>query len=309
MADAQAGSRVARCASSSRGQSVYCVEVLPIRVTVAEQHVHDRAGERPVGAGLDEEGEVRLPHGGVVVDVDDDDLRAALLSRPDRVGHHVDLRVDRVRAPDHDAVGDTHLARIGARELARAGNPAGPGHVGADRRELAGVALGVAEPIDAVAHHKAHRSGVVVRPHRLGPDRPFGRQERLGGEVERLVPGDAPELARALRPDPPQRVRQPIRMMDPLGIARDLGADDAGRVAVVLRRHAPGRWCARRSPRRRGRRSRGSHAGRSSAGVRCGAAHSCAGYAGRCAQRKGLCAVIAGDVHRASGRGSGRQEG
>ena len=185
--------------------------------------------------GSDEQGEVRLPHGGVVVDVDDDDLRAALLSRPDRVGHHVDLRVDRVRAPDHDAVGDTHLARIGARELARAGNPAGPRHVGADRRELARVSLGVAEPIDAVPHHEAHGAGVVVRPHRLRSDRPFGRQEGLGGEVEGLVPGDTPELARALRPDPPQRVRQPIRMMDPLGVARDLGADDAGRVAVVLR--------------------------------------------------------------------------
>ena len=44
-------------------------------------------------------------HGVVHVDVDRDDLGAALLAGADRVGHHVDLGVDRIGAPDHHQVG------------------------------------------------------------------------------------------------------------------------------------------------------------------------------------------------------------
>ncbi len=43
------------------------------------------------------------------------------------------------------------------------------------------------------------------------------------------------ELAGALRPDAAQRLGQTVLVMDALGVARDLRADDAGRVALIAR--------------------------------------------------------------------------
>ena len=87
-------------------------QIVAVGEPVAEQDVHDRAGERAVGAGLQPQRQVGLAHRLGVVDVDDDDLRAALLARPRRVGHQVDLGRDGVGAPDDDDVGLRHLARV-----------------------------------------------------------------------------------------------------------------------------------------------------------------------------------------------------
>jgi hypothetical protein len=59
-------------------------------------------------------------------------------------------------------------------------------------------------------------------------------RERLGDLVERVVPGDRLELAGPFRPDPPQRPAQTLRMMEALGIARDLGVS-SGREAGTIR--------------------------------------------------------------------------
>src|SRR5262249_46294313 len=59
--------------------------------------------------------------------------------------------------------------------------------------------------------------------------------EACGDLVQRLIPGDAHELAGALRSGAAQRIEEPLGMVDALGIARDLGADDAGRVGLLLR--------------------------------------------------------------------------
>ena len=99
----------------------------------------------------------------------------------------------------------------------------------------------MAQPVDAVAHDEAHGAGIVVGPDRLGAVAALGRQHGLGGDVEGVVPGDALELAsrywalaRALGALAAQGVHQPVGVMHALGVARDLGADDARRVAVVL---------------------------------------------------------------------------
>ena len=144
-------------------------------------------------------GEIGLLHGAVHVDVDRDDLGAALLAGARRVRHHVDLGVDRIGAPDHDQIGLRHLARIGAGDPAGAGGKAGVGGVDADGGMEAGIFLGVAQAVDAVAHHQAHGAGVVVGPDRLRAVAPLGLEELLGDEIERVVPGDRLELARALR--------------------------------------------------------------------------------------------------------------
>ena len=107
-------------------------QIVPISQPLAEKHMHDRAGQRPVGAGPHHQRHVGLLHRGVVVDVDHDDLRAAFLAGLHRMGHHVDLGGHRVGAPDHHAIGLGHLAWI------RTGKPAGthhiarPGEIGAD---------------------------------------------------------------------------------------------------------------------------------------------------------------------------------
>ena len=215
-------------------------EIGAVGEPVAEQDVHDRAGERAVRAGLQPQREVGLAHRLGVVDVDDDDLRAALLARPRRVGHQVDLGRDGVGAPDDDDVGLRHFARIDAGDAAGAGEIARPGGADADRAEEARVALDVGEALDPVAHHQPHRAGVEVRPDAFGAEAALGVEEALGDAVERLVPADRRELAGALRPDAHERPGQAVGMMDALGVARDLGADDARGVALLFSAaHAP----------------------------------------------------------------------
>ena len=55
-------------------------EIGAVGIAVAEQHMHDAAGERAVGAGPQQDLDVGLLHGVVVVDIDRRDLRAALLA-------------------------------------------------------------------------------------------------------------------------------------------------------------------------------------------------------------------------------------
>ncbi len=135
---------------------------------------------------------------GVVVDVDDDDLRAAFLAGADRVGHDIDLRGHRIGAPDHDAIGLRHLARIGAAQRAGAHDIAGPGEIGADRAEEAGIFLGVAQPLDAVALHQPHRAGIEIGPDRLAAEALLGLEEFFGDEVERRFPARLLPAALAL---------------------------------------------------------------------------------------------------------------
>ena len=136
-----------------------------------------------------------------------------------------------------------HLARIDAGDLAGADGKADAGDVGADRRIEARIFLHMRQAIDAVAHHEPHGAGVVIGPDRLRAEFALGRIEALGDLVQRLVPGNPRELAGALRPGPAQRMHQPVGMMDALGVARDLGADDAGRVGLQLRAAHPADAC------------------------------------------------------------------
>ena len=88
--------------------------------------------------------------------------------------------------------------------------------------------------VDAVAHHQAHRAGVVIGPDRLRAELALGRVEAIGDLVQRLVPRNPRELPGAFRAGAAQRMHQPIRMMDALGVARDLGADHAGGIGLQL---------------------------------------------------------------------------
>jgi hypothetical protein len=153
----------------------------------------------------------------------------------DRVRHHIDLGVDRIGAPDHDQIGLRHFTRVRTRKASGTGDVTGPGRIDADGGEEVGIFLDVAQPVDAVAHHKAHRAGIVIRPDRFRAVLAFGFQECLGDKIERVVPADRLEFARAFRAFAAQGLRQPVGMMDALGIAGDLRADDACCVGIVRR--------------------------------------------------------------------------
>ena len=209
--------------------------VVAVGQPIPEQHVHDGAGERAIRAGPHQDRDIGLTHGRVVVDVDRHDRRSPALPGSHRVGHHIDLGHGRVGAPEHDAVGVRHLARIGAAQPAVTGQVAGPGQRRADRRILVGIALGVPQAVDAVAHHEAHRAGVVIGPDSFRPETPFRLHKALGDAVEGFFDRNRRELPRSLGAGPHQGLGQPVRIVDAFGIARDLGADHPGRVAVVLR--------------------------------------------------------------------------
>ena len=88
--------------------------------------------------------------------------------------------------------------------------------------------------IDAVAHHESHGAGVVIGPDRLSAEFTLGLIETRGDFVERLIPGNPRELARTLWSGAPQRMEQPVGVMNALGVTRDLRADDARRIGLQL---------------------------------------------------------------------------
>ena len=168
------------------------------------------------------------------------------------------------------------LGRRHAPALAVAGLEAGVGEHDADRALEARVLLDVGQALDAVALHEAHGAGVPVGPDRLGAVALLDAQQVRGDLVQRIVPADPPELARALLAGALQREAQPVGMMVALVVAGDLGADHAGGERVALRARAPCRAGRRAAARPRARRPRGSRAGRrrggrSSARSGCGA--------------------------------------
>lgn len=98
---------------------------------------------------------------------------------------------------------------------------------------LARVALHMAQAIDTVAHHESHSAGIKIWPDRLRTMTLFGLEEGLSDFIEGRVPAYLRKSAAAFRTGTTARNLQTVRMVDPLGIARDLAADDPRCVGVV----------------------------------------------------------------------------
>ena len=201
---------------------------------VAEQHMHGGDGQRPVGARPQDEAHIGLFHGGRAVNVDDHDPGPALLAGAHGVGHHVDLGMHRIGAPDDHAVALGHLLWIDAAEQAGAGDIARPGSADADGLVLPRIALGGAQAPQPVALHMAHGACIEIGPDGFWTVLGLDMGEAGGDLVQRLVPGNGGELAAALGAAAAQRAGQPLGMVHALGIAGDLFADDAGRIGVIL---------------------------------------------------------------------------
>ena len=176
-----------------------------------------------------------MPHRFVFVDVDGDDLRAAFLAGANRVGHDIDLRGDGVGAPNNDAVRLRHFSRVDADEPTCSGHISRPCDADADCAVETGIAFGVREALNSVAHHETHRAGVEVWPHGFGSEFALDGQEIVSNAVKRLIPTDRRELPAALGADALERLGQPIRVVDTLVVTSDLRADDAGRVGLFAR--------------------------------------------------------------------------
>ena len=105
---------------SSRGASVYCSRYSRSR-SRREQAMHHRASECAVGAGRTSTARSPPPWCRSC-NVDRDDLGAAIFPRAHRWVITLDLRVDRIGAPDPHAM-ICHLARLGRRACGAAMKP------------------------------------------------------------------------------------------------------------------------------------------------------------------------------------------
>ena len=229
-----------------------------------EQHMHDGAGERAVGAGPRHQMDVRHLRRAGAIGIDHHQRRAALLAGPADVGHHIDLGRDGIAAPDDDQIGLGDLAGIDAALDADPGEPAGIRQRHADGRELPRIAHGMAQPLDPVALHQPHGAGIEIGPDRLAAMAGRGALEGLGHLVQRRLPGDRLE-----GPDP-LALSARRGAADGPGDRGDAGARHSGR---PWRRPPPRYSCSRPRPgpcrcasatgaRPRARRCSGSHAGR-----------------------------------------------
>ena len=62
----------------------------------------------------------------------------------------------------------------------------------------------------------------------------LGASKSLGDQIKRIVPGNRREFAASFRAGAAERMGKAIGVMHALGVTRDLGADHAGGIGIVL---------------------------------------------------------------------------
>ena len=198
---------------------------------VHEQLVHQRQRQRAVAAGAQRQVAVALVGGLGAAGVDAPQLGAVALGLL-REAPEVQVRRDRVAAPDDDEAAAREVFKVHAKLAAERGLQRGAAGRGADGAVEPRGAEAVEEARGhAFALHEAHRAGIAVRHDRLRLAR-RDRTQALGDDVQRIVPADALEAARALGADAAQRMQHALGMLDALGIARHLRAQRAMRRRV-----------------------------------------------------------------------------
>ena len=201
---------------------------------LGDQHVHHPERERGVGTRHQRQVLMAFFGGGASVRIDRDQFRAPPL-RLLRPRPEVQVRHDRVAAPDQDQATVLELLDVGADRRADGGGPARLAGRRADRP----VEQRRAEAVEEAAVHRAvlqesHRAGVRIgddclRSVARGRD---GRKFR-GDRVERLVPADPLEAAFALAADTLHRMQHALVGIRALEVMGDLGAQHAGGGGMV----------------------------------------------------------------------------
>jgi hypothetical protein len=205
------------------------VDVIPIDERLVDQHVHDPEGERRVGAGQQRDVLVALFRRRAAIRIDRDELRTAPL-RFLRAGPEMQVRSDRVAAPDQDQPAVDVLLDVHADRRADYRSPSGLAGGRADRAVEQRRAETMEEaPIHRRALQKAHRARIAVGQYRLrSVTRCSDGTKALGDLAECLLPGDARKASFALRADPSHRMAQPLRRVRAIEVVRDLSAKHAG---------------------------------------------------------------------------------
>ncbi len=196
--------------------------------------MHDRAGKRAIGTGTKAKMHIRRDCRCIAIGVDDDNLRVPLLAGAGDMGHHIDLGMNRIGAPDDDKVRFRHFPGVRPIQGAGADIPAGPCQHCADCRFLPGVFLHMPKTVDTVPLHQSHGSGVIIGPDGFRSIFCLPFKEFLGDFIKGSIPGNLLPLPRSFRPDTPHRMHQPVGMVCPLRIAGDFRADDTGGVSIVF---------------------------------------------------------------------------
>ena len=167
--------------------------------------------------------------------IDDNHVRARFL-RLEHEAPLMDVRREKIRAPEDDEPSAAEVFRIEADGPAERGAKRSLGGGSADRQPEAGGPESAEEPL---AHRRAldeaHRAREVVGEDGLRAV-PLDRAAQPGGdEVERLAPGDSLEAALAFGADAPEGVEEPLRGVEPVEVVVDLAAERAPRERVVAR--------------------------------------------------------------------------
>ena len=176
-------------------------------------------GHRQHAVGARSQGEVQVGLGGQrrAARVDHNDRGAGPLTgaehrRKVRVGHV------RVGAPHDNQLAVPQVVGIGRRHRSVGQGPGFADDRGTDRDVgTGGAELLPHERRQAVGAQLSGRRAVQVRHDRRPAVGGGGRSNTVGHEVERLVPADLGELARALRPDAPQGSGDAVRSVHELG--------------------------------------------------------------------------------------------
>ena len=185
---------------------------------------------------------VGLLRGQRAVGIDGDDA-CALPSGLGNARPEVQVRGDRIGAPEHDQLRIAKMFDVGADLGTDHGVVAGPAcartqHTLGERRP---------QPVEETPRQpevvdEAERARIGVGQDRLRIV--AGDLGQAPGDgVQRFIPADANELATpgAFLADPFHRVEQAVRVVGALQIARDLGAQNAGRTRMIrIPAHAGG---------------------------------------------------------------------
>ena len=201
---------------------------------MGDQLVHQRQRQRAVGAGQQLQVLVALLGGFGPARVDAHQFGAGAFGLQG-IGPEVQVRGDRVAAPDQDqpAVGvllDMHaeLAAIGGCQRVATG-------AGADRAVEQRGTETVKEPRrHALALHQTHRAGIAVGQQglRVAAGDPAQAHSDV---VQRVIPTHRLEAAGTFRTDALERLQHALGVVGALGVTADLGAQRAvrGRVRRV----------------------------------------------------------------------------
>ena len=91
------------------------------------------------------------------------------------------------------------------------------------------------QTVDPVAHHKAHRACIIIGPDTLASISSFSFFESLRRQIQGLIPRDFVPLAGPFFAFAKQRFREPIFVMDTLGIAGNFRANHTSRIGLLFR--------------------------------------------------------------------------